>query len=157
MQTSILVDSKITVLLCGVQGYEGEITAVAEHAILTSSLKEFNVNSGQLKVHHCLEMRHPLADGVQRVRCYPFLGHQFHGFNPTDAVLFIPGTHHLSKFNLPKDRDLIEYAKVLLFFKIIIPGQRGRLRTIECTFIDYIEKYLVKGESFDNRYCIIFV
>jgi hypothetical protein len=145
------------VFLCGVQGYEGEITAVAEHAILTSSLKEFNVNSGQLQVHHCLEMRHHLADGVQRVRCYPFSGHQFHGLNPMDAIFFIPVTHHPSEFELPKDKDQIEYGKVLLFFKIIIPGRRGRWRTIECAFIKYFEKYLVKGESFDDRYCIIIV
>lgn len=131
------------------QAYSGELKAQAEYQLLSKCLVRHKENSGEIKVFHCLEMSHPLADGYQRVRCYPFESHKFHKCNPLDAVFIIPMTHSPSLFQLPRDRDLVQYVKVLLLFKIEIPGKLGRLRKIDCAFVKYFEKYLVKGEFFN--------
>ena len=111
-----------------------------------------------VKNYHCLEMTHPLADGVQRVRCYPFQdfvdsdgeieveGHQFHDRNLTDAVFLLPvNTEDRDDFVLPRDKEHLQYAKVLLLFQIRVRGNHGRPREEDCAFIQYLDKYLVKG------------
>ncbi len=50
-----------------------------------------------------------------------------------------------STFQLPEDRDELEYGKVLLFFKLRLPGLLGRVREVSCAFVKYYDKYLVKG------------
>lgn len=102
--------------------------------------------SAQVKVFQCLEMRHPLADGVQRVRCYPFPKHTFQGRNIKDTVFLRPIIAGGGHFQLPRDKNKLEYGRVLLIFKMRIPGKLGRVQEVECAFIKYFDKYLAQGE-----------
>jgi hypothetical protein len=131
------------------QQSEKELTSQQEYTILQKHVANWSAGphapNRQIKVYHCLEMSHPLADGRQRVRCYPFPNHKFHTANHMDAVFIIPQSRTPANFQLPRDRRLLDYAKVLLFFQIKIRGRIGRLETVDCAFIKYYEKYTVQG------------
>lgn len=104
----------------------------------------FNTNSAfvQVKVFNCLEMRHPLCDGVQRIRCYPFPKHSFHGRRLLHTVFLLPvsATRH---FSLPRDKDSLQYGRVLLLFRILVSGAFGKIRPLDCAFIKYFDVYRV--------------
>lgn len=121
-----------------------ELKAPQEYDILTENVAEWG-QSGQIAVFHCLEMSHPLADGLQRVRCYPFSNHKYHEAIHKDAVFIIPVTHSPEQFKLPRDKELLQYAKVLLFFKIRIRGHLGLPQTLELAFIKYFDVYSLEG------------
>ena len=91
-----------------------------------------------------LEMKHPLGDGVQRVRCFPFANHDYQHHNLRDTVLIRPTGS--KNFKLPRDEAQLEYGRVILLFKILVPGVLGRTREAECAFVKYFDKYLVQGE-----------
>ncbi len=98
----------------------------------------------QVKVFQCVEMRHPLAEGPQRVRCYPFSNHQFQSRNILDNVFFQP-VESSQSFTLPRDRQLLQYGRVLLLFKMKVPGVLGRFKEVECAFIKYYDLYKPRG------------
>lgn len=92
-------------------------------------------------------MTHPLCEGVQRIRCFPFPEHTFHGKNVMDTVFLLPVTA-TDQFKLPADKHLLQYARVLLLFKIKIPSRSAtKPELLECAFIQYFDRYNVKGKN----------
>lgn len=94
-----------------------------------------------------LEMKHPLCDGVQKIRCFPFPEHTFNGKNVMDTVFLMPVTA-TEDFSLPADKSLLQYARVLLFFEIQIPRpkhKKKKTKLLECAFIEYFDRYTVPG------------
>jgi hypothetical protein len=100
----------------------------------------------QVKVYHCLTMKHPAADGAQRIRCFPFQGHTFQGRNIMDNVFLLPVDARRS-FKLPQDKDQLEFGRTLLLFKIQIPAPLGSWQERSLAFVKYYDKYRVKGVS----------
>ena len=135
----------------GIQGYDdqtGDFDPGLQYDFVRKFLLYFPGSSSQVKLYHCLEMQHRLVTGVQRVWCYPFANHRFWKRNICDTVFFRSpkiDSEADSTFQLPRDRDQLEYGKVLLFFKIRIPGLFGRVRELACAFVKYYDKYLVKS------------
>ena len=62
--------------------------------------------------------------GIVRVRARPFRSDPFHGRNPQDAVMMVPGLDVYqgdpAKFDTgnPEHLDMISYGKVVLFFSV---------------------------------------
>jgi hypothetical protein len=102
--------------------------------------------AAQVKVFHCMEMKHPEAEGVQRVRCYPFPTHLFQGRNIWDPVFFLPVKDYKEDFSLPEDKDLLEYGRVQLLFSVLIPSLMGRVKEFDLAFIKLLKPYLIKGQ-----------
>ena len=64
------------------QNYEiqlAELKAREQYKYLKKYLPHFDNTKAQVKVYTTLVMQHPLATGVQRVRCFPFENHKFQG------------------------------------------------------------------------------
>jgi hypothetical protein len=120
---------------------------MVQHAILQEVLLFFPRTAAQVKVYQCLALKHRLVPGVQRVRCYPFANHTFWNRNIYDTVFFRPPAGlSESGFELPRDRDSLEYGKVLLLFQLRLPGRMGRVREVACAYVKYFDKYLARGE-----------
>mgnify|MGYP003683845193 CR=1 FL=1 len=111
--------------------------------------------SAQIKVFSVLEMKHPLAEGPQRVRCFPFANHTWQadkkkgphsGRKITDPV-FIKPLQAQEDFSLPDDASLLHYGRVLLLFSIWIPGRLGNKVEMDLAFIKYYDQYKVQGKS----------
>ncbi len=99
----------------------------------------------QIKVFHCLEMKHPLCDGVQRIRCYPFPTHTFHKRNLQHTVFLLP-VDATDDFQLPRDKAFLQYGRVLLFFRIRIEVEE-EISFLDCAFIKYFDIYKAPGEE----------
>jgi hypothetical protein len=106
----------------------------------------YTVAQAQVKVFQCMQMKHPDAEGIQRVRCYPFTKHLFQGRNITDPVFFLPVKDYKDDFSLPEDKDLLEYGRVQLLFSVLIPARSGRVRETDLAFIKYLKPYTIRGE-----------
>ena len=91
-------------------------------------------------------MRHPEAEGVQRVRCYPFKTHQFNNKTIRNPVFMMP-LQPKQDFSLPEDKEVLEYGRVLLFFSILVPGTLGKHFEKDLAFIQYFDHYKVKGKT----------
>ena len=137
-----------------------ELRAPEQYDWVNAIMMYFPNTAAHIKNYHCLEMKHPLAEGVQRIRCYPFKHivdsdgeieveeHLFRDKNLTDAVFLMPvNTEDRNDFVLPRDKEHLEYAKVLLFFQIRVKGKHERPQEENCAFVKYFDKYLVKGMS----------
>jgi hypothetical protein len=91
-----------------------------------------------------------MVSGVQRIRCYPFANHLFWKRNIFDTVFFRPPvamSEDGSEFQLPRDREHLEYGKVLLLFNLRLPGDLDRSREVSCAFVKYYDRYQVRGTS----------
>jgi hypothetical protein len=89
-------------------------------------------------------MSHPLAEGLQRVRCYPFGNHTFQGRNIKDNVFLLP-VETTKHFSLPQDKDKLQFGKVQLLFSMLVPGNLGRFKEVHCAFIKYFDLFKPKG------------
>ena len=125
------------------------IKAPFQYDILKDFLAFYPGKSAQIQVYSCLEMRHPMCEGVQRIRCYPFSDHQYNDRNIKDNIFLKPiaaGEH----FNLPNDKDELQYAQVQLLFKCMVITRKGNLREVSLAFIKYYEKYTVRGKQWTS-------
>ena len=129
------------------QGPEREYNAQEQFILLSEYLGWYKNASAQIRVFHCLEMKHPEAEGVMRIRCYPFKKHPFQGRNIREPVMMMP-LQKKKTFSLPQDRGELEYGRVMLFFSIQIPTHLGRCFEFDLAFIKYFDHYKVKGIPF---------
>jgi hypothetical protein len=63
------------------QNYENEVAELKpkeQYKYLKKYLHYFDTKA-QVRLYTTLVMQHPLATGVQRVRCFPFENHKFQG------------------------------------------------------------------------------
>jgi hypothetical protein len=113
--------------------------------VITRCLGWYTGVNAQARVFHCLEMVHPQAEGVQRVRCFPFSNHTFNERNVKDPVFFMP-VEAQKDFSLPQDQEKLEYGRVHLFFSILLPGYLGRLEETDLALVQYLDHYKIKGK-----------
>ena len=131
---------------------EQKLTAPEQFKLLQRSLFLYPNQNSHIKVFHCLEMKHPQAEGVQRVRCFPFKSHKWQkgekteGRNLTDPVFLMP-LEAKEDFSLPEDTALLHYGRVVLFFSILIPGRMGHAVEVDCAFVKYFDEYKARGKS----------
>ena len=87
-------------------------------------------------VCHCVPLYTDayLVIGVQRVRCYPFQNHQFNGRNILDPVFMKP-LHSANDFKLPRDRESLEYGRVLLFTPPLPPSTPPSSPFVSCILL----------------------
>jgi hypothetical protein len=93
-----------------------------------------------------MEMKHPEAEGVQRVRCYPFKTHLFQARNLKEPVFFLPVKDYMEDFSLPEDKEKLEYGRVHLLFSVLIPSRMGKVHEHDLAFIKYLKPFEIKGE-----------
>jgi hypothetical protein len=123
-----------------------EYSAPEQWDILTEHLGWYGTQEAQVRVFHCLEMKHPEAEGTQRIRCYPFANHTFQDRNIMDPVFFLP-MEPKEDFALPEDKDLLEYGRVVLLFSVLLPGHLGKYREHDLAMVRYMDRYRVKGNN----------
>ncbi len=129
------------------QNYENEVAELKpkeQYKYLKKYLHYFDTKA-QVKLYTTLVMQHPLATGVQKVRCFPFEYHKFQGRTIKDTVFLRPVS--AQEFKLPENKQDLEYGRVQLLFQIRLPGKLGRSRLVECAFIKYYGKYEVEGSA----------
>lgn len=131
---------------------QSTFTPKEQFAILDKWLGYYKNSAAQIRVFHCLEMKHPKADGVQRVRCYPFKCHDFQQRNITDPVFMMP-VDAKDDFTLPEDTHLLGYGRVLLLFSCLVPGRLGNNIEIDLAFVKYFDLYKVKGNNSPCVHC----
>jgi hypothetical protein len=142
------------------QNYENEVAELKpkeQYTYLKKYLHCFDNTKAQVKLYTTLVMQHPLATGVQKVRCFPFEYHKFQGRTIKDTVFLRPLS--AQEFKLPENKQDLEYGRVQLLFQIRLPGKLGRSRLVECAFIKYYGKYEVEGSAVynDERACMLYV
>lgn len=130
-------------LLVQFKGSEAEVFCPSLQS--QNSFVVLNTCWTQVKVFQSLVLRHPLCEGVQRIRCYPFPKHTFHGRNAMDLVFMLP-VSATGQFSLPADKALLQYGRVLLYFQILVRGRLGKVKTLDCAFIKYFDVYNVPGK-----------
>lgn len=126
--------------------------------LLQNTLGWYKNSSAQIRVFQCLEMKHPKAEGMQRVRCYPFRGCGFQKAerNLKDPVFLMP-LEAKDDFCLPEDTSLLQYGRVLLFFSVQVPGRMGNLIEVDLAFIKYYDVYKIKGNLLTLIVCFIHI
>ena len=133
------------------QDYEeqaAEFKAKEQYRYLKKYLHYFDNTKAQVKLYTTLVMQHPLATGVQKVRCFPFEYHKYQGRTIKDTVFLRPLS--AQEFKLPENKQDLEYGRVQLLFQIRLPGKLGRSRLVDCAFIKYYGKYEVQGSAVNN-------